>query len=193
LDRQERGHLAIVIGSRALPASRIEAHQSLLREWLGKTFNAAVRLLSGLPFRDTQCGFKLLEREPVAPIVRGLSLDGFAFDVELLWQAALAGLRIAEHPVRWSNAPGTSVGLLTDAPRMLLDLLRLCRRLERVRRLPEIAPMLPEGEEAGADAEPELAGVGGRPQGRGEAARGRNQRGRRWFPHRRRRRRGGRR
>lgn len=131
LERQEQEGWTIVIGSRALPASRIEVHQPRLRECLGKVFNLAVRAVSGLPYLDTQCGFKLLVRDPVLSVVRELCVDGFAYDVELLWRAHLAGLGVAEHPVRWRDSRGTSVGLLRDAPRMLWDLLRLRRRLGR--------------------------------------------------------------
>ncbi|MCZ6778231.1 MAG: glycosyltransferase family 2 protein [Acidobacteria bacterium] len=127
LERQEQDGCDIVIGSRALPGSRIEVHQSILREKLGKLFNLLMRGLSGLPFRDTQCGFKLMTREVVQPVVRDLKTEGFAYDVELVWRALRAGLSVVEHPVRWRNSAGSSVGLLTDAPRMLLDLLRLRR------------------------------------------------------------------
>jgi dolichyl-phosphate beta-glucosyltransferase len=131
LERQEQERCDIVIASRALRASRIEVHQPILREALGKLFNLGVRLLSGLPYRDTQCGFKLMTREPVLPVLRGLRTEGFAYDVELLWRALRAGLSVVEHPVRWRNSKGSSVGLLTDAPRMLLDLFRV-RRMMRL-------------------------------------------------------------
>jgi dolichyl-phosphate beta-glucosyltransferase len=58
-----------------------------------------------------------------------MSVDGFAFDVELLWLARRAGLRVHEQPVRWRNSRGSSVSLFSDAPRMLWDLVRLRRRL----------------------------------------------------------------
>ncbi len=137
LERHEQGGWDVVIGSRALPGSHIEVRQPAPREWLGKLFNRAVRALSGLPYMDTQCGFKLLLREPVLPVVREMEVDGFAFDVELLWRARLAGLRVAEQPVRWRNARGSSVGIFRDAPRMLWDLLRLRSRLQPVRQAAE--------------------------------------------------------
>jgi len=131
LERQEQDGAELVIGSRALPGSRLEVRQPALREWLGKAFNVAVRGLTGLAYRDTQCGFKLMMRDAVLPVVRSLRVDGFAFDVELLWRARRAGLEVVEHPVRWRNSRRSSVGLLTDAPRMLWDLLRLRWRLEQ--------------------------------------------------------------
>lgn len=131
LERQEKEHCDIVIASRALPGSRIEVHQPILREGLGKLFNLGVRWLSGLPYRDTQCGFKLMTRRAVLPVVRDLRTEGFAYDVEFVWRALRAGLSVVEHPVRWRNSKASSVGLLTAAPRMLLDLLRLRRTIDR--------------------------------------------------------------
>jgi dolichyl-phosphate beta-glucosyltransferase len=129
LEAQEREGAHIVIGSRALPGSRIEVHQPALRERLGMLFNRIMRMLTGLPYRDTQCGFKLLARSAAQPLARAMSVDGFAFDVELLWLARRAGLRVHEQPVRWRNSRGSSVSLLRDAPRMLWDLMLLRRRL----------------------------------------------------------------
>jgi len=131
LERQEHEGWPIIIGSRALPGSRIEVRQPRLREALGKCFNRVVRALTGLQFADTQCGFKLLLREPVLPIVRDMTVNGFAFDVELIWRARRAGLGVMECPVAWRDSRGSSVGLFTDAPRMLWDLLVLRRRLGR--------------------------------------------------------------
>jgi dolichyl-phosphate beta-glucosyltransferase len=132
LERQEHEGWPIVIGSRALPGSRIEVRQPRLREALGKCFNRLVRALTGLQFADTQCGFKLLLREPALPAIRDMMVDGFAFDVELIWRAQRAGLGVVECPIKWRDSRGSSVSLLTDAPRMLWDLLRLRRRLGRV-------------------------------------------------------------
>src|SRR5260370_29416981 len=49
----------IAIGSRAIDRSLVEVHQPLLREYSGRFFNLVMRIVTGLPFRDTQCGFKL--------------------------------------------------------------------------------------------------------------------------------------
>jgi hypothetical protein len=67
-------------------------HQHAARERLGKAFNLALRTLTGLPYRDTQCGFKLLRRQTVAPVVARLRVRGFAFDAELCVRARRAGL-----------------------------------------------------------------------------------------------------
>lgn len=119
------------IGSRALPESRVEVHQALPRELMGKTFNRLVRWLTGLPFRDTQCGFKLLDRERTLPLFERMVVDRFAFDVELLFLCARFGLRVEEVPVIWRNDPRTTVSPLIDAPRMLLDVARVRWRFRR--------------------------------------------------------------
>lgn len=118
------GH-GIVIGSRALGDSRVEVHQNPVRELMGKTFNLAVRLLTGLPFHDTQCGFKLMTRRDVAPIFEKSRIDGFSYDVELLYVAHRNGVPISEMGVTWRNAPGSKVGMVSDPLRMLRDVCRV--------------------------------------------------------------------
>lgn len=127
LERTGRG---LVIGSRAVPGARVEVHQSLLREMMGKTFNGIVRLVTGLPFYDTQCGFKLMTRREATPLFEVARIDGFGYDVEILYLATRRGLPVQEVAVTWRNAPGSKVGLLTDPMRMLRDVLRV-RRLDR--------------------------------------------------------------
>jgi dolichyl-phosphate beta-glucosyltransferase len=123
--------LDVVIGSRALPGSRVVEAQHPVRAGMGKAFNYVLRPMTGLPFRDTQCGFKLLNRERVRPLVDRLRVDGFAYDVELLVLCRRAGLRVGEVPVVWRNSPASHVRLLRDPVRMLLDLVRIWWRLCR--------------------------------------------------------------
>ena len=107
----EREGARVAIGSRALDRSLIGVHQPLLRETIGRGFNIAMRLITGLPFHDTQCGFKLFEARAAAEIFRRQRLDGFGFDVEVLFIARRLGYRTVETPVRWNNAAGTTVSL----------------------------------------------------------------------------------
>ena len=100
------------IGSRALDRSLVLRHQSPLREFSGRIFNLAMRLITGLPYRDTQCGFKLFRRDVAQCMAARQLLDGFGFDVEILHIARKHGYRILEVPVRWANAEGTKVSLL---------------------------------------------------------------------------------
>jgi len=148
--------LDLVIASRALPDSTIERRQHPVRELMGKSFNVVVRALTSLPFRDTQCGFKLMDRERVAPLVERMRVDGFAFDVELLFLATRFGLRVRDVPVTWRNDPRSTVGLMTDSTRMFADLLRMRWRFRRGAYNPETeAPAPPRAAEdgtAGVDA-----------------------------------------
>jgi len=123
--------LDIAIGSRALSESRIEKRQNRVRESMGKTFNVMVRLMTRLPYRDTQCGFKLLDRSRTRPLFEKMRVEGFAFDVELLFLATRFGLRVAEVPVIWRNDQRSSVGLVTDPVRMLRDLAVMRWRFRR--------------------------------------------------------------
>jgi dolichyl-phosphate beta-glucosyltransferase len=113
---------AIAIGSRALDRSLIGIHQSRWRELSGVFFNRVMRILTGLPFEDTQCGFKLYHRDAARAVFPLQRLDGFGFDVEDLYIARLRGLPTIEVPVRWNNFDGTKVGLL-DGARSFSDLL----------------------------------------------------------------------
>lgn len=136
--------LDVVIGSRGLPGSRVVVAQHPVRTQMGKTFNRILRPLTGLPFFDTQCGFKLLHRERTRHLVEQLVVDGFAYDVELLVVCLHAGLQVAEVPVVWRNRPASHVKLFSDPARMLVDLARVWwrvrRRAYRVSIQPDAAP-----------------------------------------------------
>jgi glycosyltransferase involved in cell wall biosynthesis len=119
----------IAFGSRALDRGLIGIHQPWRREQAGRAFNLLVRFATGLPFWDTQCGFKAFRLGVCRPILEAASLDGFAFDVELLYLAQHAGLRIREIPVRWNHAEGSKVRFLQDSLRMLREVVAL--RVER--------------------------------------------------------------
>lgn len=99
------------IGSRALDRSLIGVHQPAFREMSGRFFNLVMRMITGLPYRDTQCGFKLVSREAAALLAAKQQIEGFGFDVELLYIAKKHGLKILEVPVRWNNVEGTKVSL----------------------------------------------------------------------------------
>lgn len=115
----------LVIGSRALPGSELRVRQSRLREGMGKVFNRLMRALCGLPYRDTQCGFKAFTREAARAIFSRARIDGFAFDVEALSIARTLGLKVEEHPVRWINSPLSRVRIVAHSLEMLRDVLRI--------------------------------------------------------------------
>lgn len=101
----------VAIGSRAVDRALVGVHQPILREAMGRLFNLAMRLVTGLPFRDTQCGFKLFEAQAAREVFSRQRLDGFGFDVEVLFIARRLGYRALEVPVRWDNVEGTKVSL----------------------------------------------------------------------------------
>jgi glycosyltransferase involved in cell wall biosynthesis len=113
------GEYDLTFGSRALDRELIGVHQPWRREQGGRIFNLVVRLATGLPFWDTQCGFKAFRMSVCRPLVEAATVDRFGFDVELLYLAFRAGLRLKEVPVRWDHNEGSKVSVLSDSFRML--------------------------------------------------------------------------
>ena len=122
----EREHAQVAVGSRAVDRSLVGVHQPLLREAVGRVFNAAMRLVTGLPFKDTQCGFKLFQTSAGREVFSRQQLDGFGFDVEVLFIAKTLGLKSVEVPVRWDNVEGTKVSMLLGFV-AFMDLLKVRR------------------------------------------------------------------
>jgi glycosyltransferase involved in cell wall biosynthesis len=111
----------VAIGSRAADRTLIEVHESPFREFAGIVFNRIVRLMLGLPFVDTQCGFKAFRRERSRIIFEQQTIERFGFDPELLYLARHHKLSIVEVPVRWAHSPATKVNMLRDSVQMFLD------------------------------------------------------------------------
>lgn len=111
----DRSHAAIAIGSRAVDRSLVGVHQAPLREWSGRVFNVVMRLVTGLPYLDTQCGFKLYRRDAAEIIFPRQRLDGFGFDVEDLVIARIHNFHAVEVPVHWNNVEGTKVSAFNGA------------------------------------------------------------------------------
>jgi dolichyl-phosphate beta-glucosyltransferase len=107
------GQYDVVFGSRALDRRLIGTHQPWTREQSGRVFNLLMRFQTGLPFKDTQCGFKAFRMDVCRPVVEGALIDRFGFDVELLFIAYRARLRMLEYPVRWDDVAGGSVSFKT--------------------------------------------------------------------------------
>jgi dolichyl-phosphate beta-glucosyltransferase len=101
----------VVFGSRALDRSLVGVHQPAFRETMGRLFNLLMRIETGLRFHDTQCGFKLFQTAAAREIFRRQRLDGFGFDVEVLYIATHLGYRALEVPVRWNDVAGTKVSM----------------------------------------------------------------------------------
>ena len=112
----------MAFGSRALDRNLIGNRQPWRREQGGRVFNLIVRLATGLPYWDTQCGFKAFRLDAFRPILERAKTDGFGFDVELLYLARKANLRLREIPVRWNHVEGSKVSFLRDSVRMLREI-----------------------------------------------------------------------
>ena len=109
----------VTFGSRALDRQLIGVHQPWRREQGGRIFNLAVKLATGLPFSDTQCGFKAFRMATCRPLIEAATVDRFGFDVELIYLAYKAGLRLCEVPVRWDHYEGSKISLFSDSFKML--------------------------------------------------------------------------
>jgi len=115
-----------VVGSRRIDGAVLGQRQPLLRSAGGLVFRMmAAMLLRGIA--DTQCGFKFFAGDLARAVARQLSIDGFAFDVELLCAIAREGIGVTEIPVEWSDQQGSTLRVLTDGRRALADLFNLIR------------------------------------------------------------------
>jgi glycosyltransferase involved in cell wall biosynthesis len=124
LGEAQKADAAVAIGSRALDRSLVAVHQSGFREASGRFFNFVMRTLTGLPFQDTQCGFKLYRADAAKAVFSRQILDGFSFDVEDLCIAKHCGFKTLEVPVRWSNVEGTKVSAMAGI-KSFTDLLKI--------------------------------------------------------------------
>jgi len=121
IDPIRKGEYDLTFGSRALDRTLIGTHQPWRREQGGKVFNLVVRTLTGMPFWDTQCGFKAFNMEKFRPLLELMKIDRFGFDVEFLYVAKLHGLRLKEIPVRWNNDERSKVSVVRDSMRMFKE------------------------------------------------------------------------
>ncbi len=116
----------IVIGSRAMADSRVERPQPWIRRWGSRGFGLAMHLLVGLRhIHDTQCGFKFFRAEAARDLFARQRIDGYMFDVEILYLAARAGYRVKEVGIRWRDDGDSRLDLLGGNWRNLLDLFRI--------------------------------------------------------------------
>ncbi|MGH9605646.1 MAG: dolichyl-phosphate beta-glucosyltransferase [Terracidiphilus sp.] len=133
----------IAIGSRWLEGSRQTHRQPLYRQFFGRCFNALTRAVMGLPFADTQCGFKAFTRNAAQTVFQLQTIDRWGFDPEILFIALKRGYKIVEVPVSWAHDERTRMSYLKDGMRMLEDIAqvrwnaflgRYDREVERIHR-----------------------------------------------------------
>jgi len=115
----------IAIGSRWLKAELQTERQPLYRQLFGRIFNLVLRVILGLNFADTQCGFKAFRREAVQQIFPLQRIERWGFDPEILFLARRAGLVVKEVPVVWAHSEGTRLHPFRDGFRMFVEVLRI--------------------------------------------------------------------
>jgi glycosyltransferase involved in cell wall biosynthesis len=116
------GGADIAIGSRWLESTRQTIRQPLYRQFLGRCFNAVTRAVMGLPFADTQCGFKAFTRAAAQTIFQLETIERWGFDPEILFIALKRGYRVDEVPVSWAHDARSRISYLKDGIRMLQDI-----------------------------------------------------------------------
>lgn len=115
----------IAIGSRAIDPSLIKLHQPFYREFMGKTFNKIVQLFTISGIKDTQCGFKMFKNAVAYELFSKSKINGFSFDVEILFLARKSNYKIAEVPVEWYNDSKTKVNPIIDSTKMLIEIFQI--------------------------------------------------------------------
>jgi len=112
----------VAIGSRWLDKQRQTIHQPLYRRFFGRCFNWVTRLIMGLPFKDTQCGFKAFKRSAAQIIFRLQRIERWGFDPEILFIAQKLGYEIREVPVTWGHDERSRMSYLKDGMKMLEEM-----------------------------------------------------------------------
>jgi len=112
----------IAIGSRWLEKNRQTQRQPLYRQFFGRCFNAVTRLVMGLPFADTQCGFKAFTRHAAQTVFQLQTIERWGFDPEILFIALKRGFRVVEVPVSWGHDERTRMSYIKDGAQMLEEI-----------------------------------------------------------------------
>jgi glycosyltransferase involved in cell wall biosynthesis len=121
----QEGRADVTFGSRALNRELIGVRQPLIRDFGGRVFNLLMRTITGLKFKDTQCGFKAFRREPAVAVFKFQSIERFGFDPELLYIARKRGMHLLEVPVVWNDSGKTTVNYFSDSIKMVIDLIHI--------------------------------------------------------------------
>jgi glycosyltransferase involved in cell wall biosynthesis len=115
----------VAIGSRAMPDASVTIQAKSKRKFIGRIFNFLVQRMIGLPLYDTQCGFKAFRRDVGKRLFDLQRLDGFSFDVEVLFLAAHQGYSVREVAVNWAHVEASRVNLINDSLKMFRDIMRI--------------------------------------------------------------------
>lgn len=120
----------IAIASREV-AGAVRYDEPFYRHLMGRGFNNLVRFFMGLKIQDTQCGFKCFRAGIVDDLFNKQVIDGWTFDVEVLFVAQRRGYKILEIPIPWYYHPGSRVRIFKDTFAMFSDIIRI--RLNAIR------------------------------------------------------------
>ncbi|HZL27869.1 MAG TPA: dolichyl-phosphate beta-glucosyltransferase [Acidobacteriaceae bacterium] len=131
----------VAIGSRWLEKQRQTVHQPLYRRFFGRCFNWVTRRIMGLPFKDTQCGFKAFRRDAAQVIFRLQTIERWGFDPEILFIARKLKYKIVEVPVSWGHDERSRMSYLKDGMKMLEEMAQIRRNSMRGRYDEAIAAM----------------------------------------------------
>jgi glycosyltransferase involved in cell wall biosynthesis len=115
----------IAIGSRWLRAETQTQRQPLHRQVFGRIFNILLRVTLGLPYKDTQCGFKAFTQKATQAVFPLQKIERWGFDPEILFLARKFGLKVEEVPVVWGHSGGARINPLIDGARMFQEMLRI--------------------------------------------------------------------
>ncbi len=115
----------VAIGSRWLRSELQTERQPLYRQAFGRIFNLVLRVVLGLHFADTQCGFKAFRHDAAQRIFPLQKIERWGFDPEILFLARRAGLKVDEIPVVWAHSEGTRLHPFRDGMRMFVEVLRI--------------------------------------------------------------------
>lgn len=115
----------IVMASRSIRGADLKVRQPWYRETMGRVFNLFVKTFLFADHNDTQCGFKLFKGDVARGIAAQMKIEGFCFDVEMLYLAKLSGCKVGEVGVRWENSIESKVTVVNSSLNMFTDLFRI--------------------------------------------------------------------
>lgn len=115
----------VVIGSRWLRSELQTQRQPWYRQMFGRAFNLVLRVVLGLSYADTQCGFKAFKRSAAQRIFACQKIERWGFDAELLFLAKRFDFRVAEVPVAWAHSTGTRMSYFRDGIRMVWEMFKV--------------------------------------------------------------------
>ena len=115
----------VAIGSRWLDKQRQTKHQPLYRRFFGRCYNALTRIVMGLPYKDTQCGFKAFTRASARCIFPLQTIERWGFDPEILFIARKLEFKIVEVPVTWGHDERSRISYLRDGSQMLKEMVEI--------------------------------------------------------------------